>query len=230
MIKGAKQAQGKSDSLIIDLHPDRPAYRGIALPNSPGHIISLEADPTFEELSDAGAVVDKQSESHTVLDDMFLISGEIPRVTPYETGLKNAVRFDPEENDWFSDELIADERLLACNLKGKHSSSSQVDAFSHLPGKGLVVFTGCSHAGVVNTAKHASKLVGGNTPLHAVVGGYHLAMSEESQIQSTVADLKRLDPAVLMPGHCSGWRSKFAIERHMPGTLVPCTVGIKIAF
>lgn len=55
-------------------------------------------------------------------------------------------------------------------------------------------------------------------------------MSEESQIQSTVADLKRLDPAVLMPGHCSGWRSKFAIEKHMPGTLVPCTVGIKIAF
>lgn len=55
-------------------------------------------------------------------------------------------------------------------------------------------------------------------------------MSEPTQIQSTVADLKRLDPAVLMPGHCSGWRSKFAIEQAMPGTLVPCTVGIKITF
>jgi 7,8-dihydropterin-6-yl-methyl-4-(beta-D-ribofuranosyl)aminobenzene 5'-phosphate synthase len=55
-------------------------------------------------------------------------------------------------------------------------------------------------------------------------------MSEEAQIDKTVSDLKRLDPAVLMPGHCSGWRSKFAIEKAMPGTLVPCTVGIKITF
>ncbi|KAJ5377671.1 uncharacterized protein N7496_005080 [Penicillium cataractarum] len=211
MIKDAKQSSRRSDDLVVDLHPDRPVYRGIALPE---HIISLEADPTFDELTDAGAVVSKSSEAHTILDDMFLISGEIPRLTPYETGLKNAVRYDPEENDWFSDELITDERFLACNIKGK----------------GIVVFTGCSHAGVVNTTKNALELIGTDVPLHAVVGGFHLAMSDDAQVQSTVSDLKRLDPAVLMPGHCSGWRAKFAIEKHMPGTLVPCTVGIKITF
>lgn len=117
MIKDAKQSQARSDDLVIDLHPDRPVYRGIALPED---IISLEADPTFDELRDAGAVVNKSNEAHTVLDDMFLISGEIPRLTPYETGLKNAVRYDPEENDWYSDELIADERFLACNIKGAY--------------------------------------------------------------------------------------------------------------
>ncbi|KAJ5668386.1 uncharacterized protein N7477_006956 [Penicillium maclennaniae] len=211
MIKEAKQTQGISDELVVDVHPDRPVYRGIALPEL---IISLEADPTFEELSSAGATVDKRSDAHLVLDDMFLISGEIPRVTPYEVGLRNAVRFDPEEKDWYSDEVIADERFLAVNLKDK----------------GLVVFTGCSHAGVVNTTKHAVDLVSPRTLLHAVVGGFHLAMSEEAQINNTVSDLKRLDPAVLMPGHCSGWRSKFAIEKAMPGTLVPCTVGLKITF
>ena len=83
---------------------------------------------------------------------------------------------------------------------------------------------------MVNTSKHALELVGHNTPLHAVVGGFHLASSDETQLSSTVSDLKRLDPAVLLPGHCSGWRSKFAIEKAMPGTLVPCTVGVKIAF
>ncbi|KAJ5692250.1 hypothetical protein N7462_001673 [Penicillium macrosclerotiorum] len=217
LIKEAKRAHSRSDDLVVDLHPDRPVYRGIALPE---HIISLQADPSFEELANAGAVVNKNGDAHTVLDDMFLISGEIPRVTPYETGLKNAVRFDPEENDWYSDEIIADERFLACNLKVTHSFT----------GKGLVVFTGCGHAGVINTAKNALELAGKTTPLHAVVGGFHLAMSEPSQVDSTVADLKRLDPAVLMPGHCSGWRTKFAIENKMPGTLVPCTVGIKIAF
>lgn len=117
MIKDAKRAQGRSDNLVVNLHPDRPVYRGLALPE---HIISLEADPTFEEMFGAGAVVEQRNEAHTVLDDMFLISGEIPRVTPYETGLKNAVRYDPEENDWYSDEVIADERFLACNLKGEY--------------------------------------------------------------------------------------------------------------
>lgn len=115
MIKDAKQAECLSEELVADLHPDRPAYRGFALPE---HIISFEADPTFDEIEVAGASVDKRSEPHTVLNDFFLVSGEIPRVTPYETGLKNAVRYDPDENDWFSDEVIVDERSLVCNLKG----------------------------------------------------------------------------------------------------------------
>lgn len=116
MITDAKKAQGRSDDLVVDVHPDRPTYRGLALPQN---IISLEADPSFEEIVEAGAVLEKRDDAHTVLDDMFLISGEIPRKTAYETGLKNAVRFDPDEKDWFSDEIIADERLLACNLKGE---------------------------------------------------------------------------------------------------------------
>jgi 7,8-dihydropterin-6-yl-methyl-4-(beta-D-ribofuranosyl)aminobenzene 5'-phosphate synthase len=119
MINEAKQAQGRSDKLVVDLHPDRPVYRGIALPEV---VISLEADPTFEELESAGSSVDKRAEPHTVLDGFFLVSGEIPRVTPYETGLRNAVRYDPDEKDWFSDESITDERSLICNLKGMRIS------------------------------------------------------------------------------------------------------------
>lgn len=229
MIKDAKQAKGCSENLLVDLHPDRPVYRGIALTDQ---IISLEADPTFEEMEAAGAVVDKRSEPHTVLDGFFLVSGEIPRVTQYETGLKNAMRYDPDANDWFSDEVIQDERSLICNLKGKYILKTLFKflELTSSPGKGLVVFTGCSHAGVVNTTKHAIKLTGGTIPLHSVVGGFHLAQSDADHIKTTVKDLKRLDPAVLMPGHCTGWRAKFAIEKHMPGSLVPCTVGLKITF
>ncbi|KAJ9217622.1 hypothetical protein DTO166G4_804 [Paecilomyces variotii] len=212
MISEAKKEKELSDtSVVVDLHPSRPDYRGIGIGDN---IISLEADPTFEEIEKAGATVNKHSEAHTVLDDMFLISGEIPRVTPYEHGLKGAMRFDKEDGDWFSDEMIADERFLMCNLKGK----------------GIVMFTGCSHAGVVNSSKHALSLLKSSTPLHAVVGGFHLATSEESHMESAVSDLRKLDPAVLLPGHCTGWRAKFIIETQMPGRLVPCTVGIKIKF
>ncbi|KNG82106.1 metallo-beta-lactamase superfamily protein [Aspergillus nomiae NRRL 13137] len=136
LISEAKKAKGHTDKVSVDLHPDRPDYRGFALgPN----IVSFQADPTFEELEAAGGVIQKHDETHTVLDNFFLISGEIPRQTAYENGIKGGMRYDSEEKDWFSDELISDERFLMCNLKDK----------------GLVLFTGCSHAGVVNCSRHA---------------------------------------------------------------------------
>lgn len=118
MVKDAKQDKNLPNDLVVDLHPDRPDYRGLAIGQK---IISLQADPSFEELEEAGSVVDKCDETHTVLDSFFLISGEIPRRTTYEHGIKHAMRFDREENDWFSDEAIADERFLMCNLKGAYS-------------------------------------------------------------------------------------------------------------
>lgn len=163
---------------------------------------------------------------------MFLLSGMIPRVTPYENGLKGAMRYDRDEAEWFSDEQIADERLLMCNLKGTCLTYILDASDSKTTGtdKGIVVFTGCSHSGIVNTVKHAVDLLDGSVPLHAVIGGFHLATCDKEHVNHAVKDLKRLDPAVLLPGHCSGWRAKFAIEASMPGTLVPCTVGVRITF
>lgn len=91
-------------------------------------------------------------------------------------------------------------------------------------GKGIVVFTGCSHAGVVNASRHAVDL-GGNVPLYAVMGGFHLADAPAERIQRTVADLKALGTKLLLTGHCTGWRAKFEIEKQMPGRLVPSFVG-----
>ena len=83
---------------------------------------------------------------------------------------------------------------------------------------------------MVNTAKHAVETIGSKVPLHAVVGGYHLAASPKEDIQATVQALKEMNPKVLLPGHCSGWRVKYEIEKEMPGRLVPCTVGVTITF
>lgn len=93
-------------------------------------------------------------------------------------------------------------------------------------GKGTVVFTGCSHAGVVNASRHAVELSKDDTPLYAVMGGFHLADAEPEKVSDTVADLKALDAKLLLAGHCTGWRAKFEIERQMPGgKLVPSFVG-----
>lgn len=90
--------------------------------------------------------------------------------------------------------------------------------------KGVVVFTGCAHAGVVNSVRHAVAL-GQGVPLYAVVGGFHLADATAEVIEVTANDLEALKPKLLLPGHCTGWRAKFALQSKMPGQLVPCFVG-----
>ncbi|KAI1083465.1 Metallo-hydrolase/oxidoreductase [Whalleya microplaca] len=205
MIEGSKKGSKNTDKVVVDLHPDRPDFRGV-MAHEP---ISLEPDPSFAEIEDAGATVFKSAEVHTALDDTFLISGDIPRRTSYEGGIRGGIRFN-SEGKWEKDELIMDERLVMCNLKGR----------------GLVVFTGCSHAGVVNVSRHAVEL-GGGVPLHTVVGGYHLADGAPEKLEKSMADLKALEPTVLMPGHCTGWRFKVSIEKEMPGCMAPIFGGTR---
>ena len=117
MINTARLNQGLPHRPVhVDLHPARPDYRGVQPPNSP--VLSFEADPTFSEIENHSATVHKSSEPHTILDNTFLISGEIPKVTPYEKGLKYGVRFSTQSNSWSTDEAIIDERMLMCKLKG----------------------------------------------------------------------------------------------------------------
>ena len=120
-INAAREQAQKTGAVTVDLHPDRPDFRGFQAPDFP---VSLEADPTFLEIEDAGATVEKNGFTHTVLDDMFLISGEIPRTTGYELGIRRGIRFDIEKKAWEQDTLIKDERFLMCKLKGSSSHLS----------------------------------------------------------------------------------------------------------
>ncbi|KAL9111734.1 MAG: hypothetical protein Q9227_003793 [Pyrenula ochraceoflavens] len=228
-------------TVTVDLHPSRPLYRGLSTPLGP---ISLEPDPTFPAISSTTSpsgtgttTLSLNDSAHTILDDFFVVSGEIPRVTGYEVGLRRGVRYVEKdgvgsgeggegegEGEWVSDELIRDERLVACRVKDK----------------GLILFTGCSHAGILNTTLHALSLLNPPSPspsssppripLYGVIGGFHLVGPEEDHIPQTVADLAELEPKVLVPGHCSGWRVKFEIERRLPGVLVPGVVGMGVRF
>jgi len=222
MIHAAKGEANKSD-VIVDVHPARPDYRGFMAVEP----ISLEADPTFEEISAAGGTVHKSDQPHVIAGNMFLVSGEIPRVTSYEVGLRRGIRFDASKGKWETDELMKDERLVMCKLKGEKfptAFATTIRLINRTSDKGIVIFTGCSHAGVVNATKHAVEL-GGGTPLYSVMGGFHLADAEPDMIKETVRDLKALNPTTLLAGHCTGWRAKFAIQQEMPGRLVPSFVG-----
>lgn len=118
MISAArKEQQSTLAPVSVDLHPKRPMYSGMWPPSVPGPL-SFESDPTFEQIEGLGAKVAKSHQPHTVCDGMFLVSGEIPRVTEYEKGLKFGVRYHNDEKGWEEDWKMPDERLLMCKLKG----------------------------------------------------------------------------------------------------------------
>jgi hemerythrin-like domain-containing protein len=83
-------------------------------------------------------------------------------------------------------------------------------------GKGLVIVTGCGHAGAVNIVRHAQRLTG--VPrLHALLGGLHLGGAFFTpSIGPTVHALTELAPDLLVPGHCTGWRAQHALAAALP--------------
>jgi 7,8-dihydropterin-6-yl-methyl-4-(beta-D-ribofuranosyl)aminobenzene 5'-phosphate synthase len=119
---GSSSTTGQSQTqepVIVDIHPDRPQYRGFMMKGKP---ISFPADPNFAEIRAAGGAVLKSAAAHTLLDNMFFSSGFIESSTEYETGLRGGIRISDLKKGWEKDEEMADERFLMCNVKGMTSS------------------------------------------------------------------------------------------------------------
>lgn len=99
LIQRARKSKDRMGAPVpVDLHPKRPLRRGIQLPDMP--LITMQADPTWEELQNDEALIHMCAEPHNVMDDSFLISGEIPRLTPYEKGLESAVAYNTHNRAW----------------------------------------------------------------------------------------------------------------------------------
>ena len=65
---------------------------------------------------------------------------------------------------------------------------------------------GCAHRGVINTLKRARDLTGNET-VYAVIGGTHLFLASDEQIDKTIVDLKRLGVQRLLVSHCTGFKA-----------------------
>ncbi len=101
--------------------------------------------------------------------------------------------------------------------------------FFNVKGKGLVVLSGCAHAGIVNTVKHAQKIAA-TEKIHAVMGGFHLINAKPEVIQNTVADIKTMKPDYIVPTHCTGFEAIVAFGREMPNEFILNTAGTQYTF
>jgi 7,8-dihydropterin-6-yl-methyl-4-(beta-D-ribofuranosyl)aminobenzene 5'-phosphate synthase len=135
--------------------------------------------PKKQDIEALGLVKILEIKDPTPIVSGAYLTGRIEKVTDYE-------KVDPgrwvKKGDNLEPETFIGEQSLVLNLKGK----------------GLIVFTGCAHVGVVNTVKHAQKITG-VTNVHAIMGGFHLTGAKEELIRRTVADVKAIAPHYIVP-------------------------------
>jgi 7,8-dihydropterin-6-yl-methyl-4-(beta-D-ribofuranosyl)aminobenzene 5'-phosphate synthase len=193
---------GRREVVECYVHPGMFAERALQKPD--GELIRFEQVPNVDQLAQAGASVVNTEEPQFIADETFYLSGEIPRVTAYETGFPGHVRSASDGQGWEPDPLILDERFISVHVKDK----------------GQVVFSACSHAGLVNVLMHA-RSVFPEVDLYGVIGGLHLSGATEQIIPQTVADLRQFDLRLIAPGHCTGWRALSAMSTVFGDELVP---------
>jgi len=138
------------------------------------------------------------------------LTGNIERVTTYEKVPKTLL-------------IKRGESLEQDTFRGEQS------LFFNVKGKGLVVLSGCAHAGIVNTVKQAQKIAGMDK-LHAIMGGFHLVNAKPEIIQNTVADVKAMNPDFITPDHCTGFEAIVAFSKEMPNEFVMNTAGTRYTF
>ena len=108
----SQESASAASPIVVDLHPDRPVARGIAPgPTYDKVLCALPFDPTFQAIEAAGGVVEKHAEGHAVAGGAVWVSGEIPRVTEFETGILGGLRWNQKsteespkpDGEWVSD-------------------------------------------------------------------------------------------------------------------------------
>jgi 7,8-dihydropterin-6-yl-methyl-4-(beta-D-ribofuranosyl)aminobenzene 5'-phosphate synthase len=101
--------------------------------------------------------------------------------------------------------------------------------FIVIRGKGLVILSGCAHAGIVNTVKQAQR-VAGISKVHAVIGGFHLINADQEIIQNTLADIRAIGPDFIIPAHCTGFEALVVFSQAMPDEFILNTAATQYTF
>ncbi|MGI9015804.1 MAG: MBL fold metallo-hydrolase [Euzebya sp.] len=204
---GFIRALGRSNLPVI-IHPDFWHRRRITLP---GHEPWELPSTSKSALEGAGFDVIEDRQPSFLFGKSLLITGEVDRTNDVEPGfpIQQALR----DGRWSDDSKVLDDQALVV----------------HVRDKGLVVMTGCGHAGVVNTVAYAQRLTGVDQ-IYAIIGGFHLnGPIFEPLIPFVCAAFRDFAPAVIVPTHCTGWAAIHALAREFPDAFVPNSVGTRFS-
>ncbi len=127
---------------------------------------------------------------------------------------------------------VADDHYTEAERQGKLVKDQHPDEHATcyiVKGRGLVVISSCGHAGIVNTVRSAMAAANVDK-VHAVIGGFHLGTSPKEYLQHTLDELKRINPDVILPMHCTGEAFIALLREKMPEKVVYSNVGSRFTF
>lgn len=197
--------------VAVHVNPDMFNERGVLLKG--GAIVPVAKVPLPAELEQHGAIVVNDLAERLLLDGQFYYSGEIPRVTPFEKGRTDHLCRTGPNAPWQPDPFLMDERMLV----------------AHVRDLGLVVFSACSHAGIVNVCTEVCKLFP-DLPIYCLMGGLHLGGVMEGIIPDTVEALRPFQIQHIIAGHCTGWRALHALANAYGDAVSQSAVGTTYTF
>jgi 7,8-dihydropterin-6-yl-methyl-4-(beta-D-ribofuranosyl)aminobenzene 5'-phosphate synthase len=142
----------------------------------------------------------RQHGGHLLLTDKplnimkgVISTGEVERSTDFEN--KGINTFNIRENRISHDDLI-DDLSIIINIRNK----------------GILVISGCSHAGIINILKHTVKITG-IKDVYGVVGGLHLLNSSDLIIDKTIESLSNMNIQLVAAGHCTGLNGQYKLSK-----------------
>lgn len=114
------------------------------------------------------------------------------------------------EHNWSGHRTMVDEKT-GQPVPGHEDNVPEDSALIFDTPKGLVILTGCGHAGIVNIAQYARTVVR-PAPIEAVVGGLHLYAAKDETIAWTAEQLKAMDVRHLLGAHCTGIEATYKLR------------------
>jgi 7,8-dihydropterin-6-yl-methyl-4-(beta-D-ribofuranosyl)aminobenzene 5'-phosphate synthase len=206
-MEGVARQLGRRNLPVL-IHPDFWTRRRLRFPGlDPAELPSTSR----AALEGTGFEIVEERRPSFLLDGSVLITGEVDRTTEFETGFNGHEAF---RDGWEPDPLILDDQALAIRVRDR----------------GLLVLSGCGHAGIVNTVRYVQKLAG-ERKVAGIVGGFHLSGPMfEAIIPPTVAAFDELAPALLVPAHCTGWKAVHQLAVRFPDAFIQSGVGTTVEF
>jgi len=195
--------------LPLVIHPEAWRDRKIVFPT--GAELRLPP-PSRRDLEAEGVEVIEEPGQTLLLDSTVLVSGQVERLTAFEKGFP--IHYAHSSAGWEPDPMIWDDQSLIVNVQGK----------------GLIVVSGCSHAGAVNVLRNAQRLTG-EERVAGFIGGFHLTGGIfEPIIEPTVDAFVAAGVGRLLPAHCTGWKAVHRLARALPDSFVQPAVGTVVTF
>jgi 7,8-dihydropterin-6-yl-methyl-4-(beta-D-ribofuranosyl)aminobenzene 5'-phosphate synthase len=192
---------GKKDLPVI-AHPD--IFRLNFITDPCLRHVGVMAGDRREDIEAAGGSLFLTSDPLELMPGL-ITTGEVARATDFE---EVGIALYTITGGKVQGDLMMDDVSLVANVKGK----------------GLVIITGCSHAGIVNIVKQAVMLTE-TEEVHGIIGGFHLIEAPVARIQKTAQALKEFNPDWVYAGHCTGFRAQVELFQVLKDRFSPLHTG-----